>query len=188
MAQQALGAGTTVPRRRALFGLLDANGWGWATVKAFVWLIIIIFVLGYLPDRAYYLTVGRTVDLGVLAWSPINLCPPIERDAAVPRPGRRARAVASVARRSCPCPRPGPTARSSRSAPRSCTSAGRTGRPPSRTSSSRRPSAPATSTSGRTARRCPSRAPTRASPTSPGASTSSAAPTHRARRPTRSSS
>ena len=70
MAQQALGAGTSVPRRRAVFGLLDADGWTWASIKAFVWLIIIIFILGYLPDRAYYLTVGRTVDLGVLAWSP----------------------------------------------------------------------------------------------------------------------
>jgi len=39
MAQQALGPGTAVPRRRALFGLLDADGWGWASVKAFVWLI-----------------------------------------------------------------------------------------------------------------------------------------------------
>ncbi len=30
MAQQALGAGgTTVARKRALFGLLDANGWSW---------------------------------------------------------------------------------------------------------------------------------------------------------------
>jgi hypothetical protein len=63
MAQQALGPGSAVPRRRALFGLLDGNGWAWASVKAFAWLIIIIFLLGYLPDRAYYLTVGRTVDL-----------------------------------------------------------------------------------------------------------------------------
>jgi hypothetical protein len=85
MAQQALGAGTA-PRRRALFGLLDANGWGWATIKAFAWLIIIIFVLGYLPDRAYYLTVGRTVDLGVLAWSPINLCPPSNETLPCPAP------------------------------------------------------------------------------------------------------
>ena len=30
-----------VPRRRALFGLLDGDGWAWASVKAFVWLIII---------------------------------------------------------------------------------------------------------------------------------------------------
>jgi len=86
MAQQALGTGMTVPRRRALFGLLDANGWGWASIKAFAWLIIIVFVLGYLPDRAYYLTVGRTVDLGVLAWSPINLCPPTNETLPCPAP------------------------------------------------------------------------------------------------------
>jgi hypothetical protein len=86
MAQRALGAGNVVPRRRALFGLLDADGWAWATVKAFVWLIIIIFILGYLPDRAYYLTVGRTVDLGVLAWSPINLCPPTNKNLPCPAP------------------------------------------------------------------------------------------------------
>ena len=86
MAQQALGPGTAVPRRRALFGLLDAEGWGWASVKAFVWLIIIIFVLGYLPDRAYYLTVGRTVDLGVLVWSPINACPPTNENLPCPAP------------------------------------------------------------------------------------------------------
>jgi hypothetical protein len=86
MAQQALGPGTTVRRRRAMFGLLDADGWTWASVKAFIWLIIIIFLLGYLPDRAYYLTVGRTVDLGVLAWSPINLCPPTNETLPCPAP------------------------------------------------------------------------------------------------------
>jgi len=86
MAQQALGPGTAVPRRRAFFGLLDANGWGWATVKSFVWLIIIIFMLGYLPDRAYYLTVARTVELGVLVWSPINLCPPSNETLPCPAP------------------------------------------------------------------------------------------------------
>ena len=86
MAQQALGAGMSVPRRRAAFGLLDADGWAWASVKAFVWLIIIVFILGYLPDRAYYLTVGRTVNLGVLAWSPINLCPPTNETLPCPAP------------------------------------------------------------------------------------------------------
>ena len=86
MAQRALGAGSIVPKRRALFGLLDADGWMWASVKAFIWLIIIIFILGYLPDRAYYLTVGRTVDLGVLAWSPINLCPPTNETLPCPAP------------------------------------------------------------------------------------------------------
>ena len=87
-----------MPRRRALFGLLDADGWGWATVKAFVWLIIIIFILGYLPDRAYYLTVGRTVDLGVLVWSPINLCPPSNETLPCPAPGRRGHPVGAIAR------------------------------------------------------------------------------------------
>jgi len=86
MAQHALGAGIAVPRRRAVFGLLDADGWAWASVKAFVWLIIIIFILGYLPDRAYYLTVGRTLDLGVLAWSPVNLCPPENESLPCPAP------------------------------------------------------------------------------------------------------
>ena len=62
----ALEAGMIVPRKRALFGLLDADGWGWAGVKAFIWLVIIILMLCYIPDRAYYLTVNRTVELGVL--------------------------------------------------------------------------------------------------------------------------
>jgi hypothetical protein len=86
MAQQALGPGTALPRKRALFGLLAADGWGWASVKAFAWLIIIVFLLGYLPDRAYYLTVARTVDLGVLVWSPINLCPPSNETLPCPAP------------------------------------------------------------------------------------------------------
>ena len=86
MAQQALGAGTVLPRKRALFGLLDQDGWAWASVKAFAWLVIIILMLGYLPDRAYYLTVGRTVDLGVLVWSPINLCPPTNETLPCPAP------------------------------------------------------------------------------------------------------
>ncbi len=59
----------------------------WATAKAFGWLVFIILILGYIPDRAYYLTVSRTVDLGVLAWSPINLCPPENK--TLPVPGAR---------------------------------------------------------------------------------------------------
>ena len=86
MAQRALGAGMIVPRKRAMFGLLDADGWAWAGVKAFVWLVIIILMLGYIPDRAYYLTVNRTVDLGVLAWSPVNLCPPENETLPCPAP------------------------------------------------------------------------------------------------------
>src|SRR4029079_19676503 len=86
MAQRALGAGMIVPRKRALFGLLDADGWGWAGGKAFAWLVIIILLLGYIPDRAYYLTVNRTVELGVLAWSPVNLCPPDNENLPCPAP------------------------------------------------------------------------------------------------------
>ncbi len=112
MAQRALGAGTVVPRRRALFGLLDADGWGWASVKAFIWLVIIIFMLGYLPDRAYYFTVGRTVDLGVLVWSPINFCPPSNQSLPCPPPVGSIVPFETVARRSSRCRRRGPTARS----------------------------------------------------------------------------
>jgi len=86
MAQRALEAGMIVPRKRALFGLLDADGWAWAGVKAFVWLVIIILMLGYIPDRAYYLTVNRTVELGVVVWSPINLCPPGNETLPCPAP------------------------------------------------------------------------------------------------------
>ena len=89
----ALGPGMIVPKKRALFGLLDGDGWAWASIKAFVWLIIILLLLGYIPDRAYYLTVNRTVDLGLLVWSPINFCSsenetlpcPAPRGARVPR-------------------------------------------------------------------------------------------------------
>ena len=85
MATQALSAGPLPRRRRAFFGLLDADGWGWATLKAFFWFIVIIFLLGYIPDRAYYFTVNRTIDLGILAWSPINFCPP-ENTTGLPCP------------------------------------------------------------------------------------------------------
>ena len=75
MAQQALHPGTTQTRGRAFFGLLDANGWGWATLKAAFWFILLVFALGYIPDRAYYFTINKTIDLGILAWSPVNFCP-----------------------------------------------------------------------------------------------------------------
>ena len=87
MTQRALQAGTTTQTRgRALFGLLDANGWGWASVKAAFWFIVIIFLLGYIPDRAYYFTVNRTMDLGILAWSPVNFCPEGNRSLPCPAP------------------------------------------------------------------------------------------------------
>lgn len=82
---KALGPGPSI-RRRALFGALDADGWGWAFIKAFAWFLIIIMALGYVPDRAYYFTVSRTIDLGILAWSPVNLCPAENRGLECPPP------------------------------------------------------------------------------------------------------
>lgn len=84
---QVVQAGSSAGRRRALMGLLDADGWTWASVKAFLWFSLIIFMLAYIPDRAYYLTVNRTVDLGLLAWSPINFCPPENQTLPCPAPG-----------------------------------------------------------------------------------------------------
>lgn len=83
MAAQTLTAGT---RRRVLFGLLDAESWSWASLKAFFWFIVIIFMLGYIPDRAYYFTVFPTIDLGLLAWSPVNLCPASNETLPCPAP------------------------------------------------------------------------------------------------------
>ena len=74
------------PRRRAFFGLFDADGWGWATVKAIFWFVLMIMLLGYLPDRAYYFTVQKTVDLGLLLWAPINFCPPSNETLPCPVP------------------------------------------------------------------------------------------------------
>src|SRR3990172_13251199 len=83
---QALPAGTPIRRRRALMGLLDADGWAWAGVKATIWFVLIILLLGYIPDRAYYFTVNRTIDLGLLAWSPVNFCPPENQTLPCPAP------------------------------------------------------------------------------------------------------
>ena len=85
MTTRALTPGPAT-RRRALFGLLDADGWAWASVKATIWFILILFILGYVPDRAYYFTVNRTVDLGILAWTPVNLCPPENNQSTLPCP------------------------------------------------------------------------------------------------------
>ena len=84
MAQYALPPGAV--RRRAVFGLLDADGWTWATIKATFWFVFIIFVLGYVPDRAYYFTVSPTIDLGFNAISPINLCPADNQTLPCPAP------------------------------------------------------------------------------------------------------
>src|SRR6188472_2257955 len=76
------------PRKRVLFGLLDADGWPWAIVKSLFWFVTIIILLGYIPDRAYYFTVQRTVEIAfpTLWWSPINLCPPSNETLPCPAP------------------------------------------------------------------------------------------------------
>ena len=84
MAQYALPPGAV--RRRAVFGLLDADGWGWATLKATFWFLLIIFLQGYVPDRAYYFTVAPTIDLGFNAISPVNLCPAENKGLPCPAP------------------------------------------------------------------------------------------------------
>jgi hypothetical protein len=88
MAQTTLPVphGTPAARRRAFFGLFDADGWSWAFVKALFWFLLIIILLGYIPDRAYYFTVQRTVDVGLLAWSPVNFCPPDNETLPCPAP------------------------------------------------------------------------------------------------------
>jgi hypothetical protein len=94
MAEQALGPGGRVARRRAFFGLLDANGWGWAGVKAAAWFVVIIMLMAYLPDRALYATVQNTIDLGVslkvfnpaLDLTPISFCPASNRTVPCPAP------------------------------------------------------------------------------------------------------
>ena len=62
MAQQALPAGAL--RRRVVFGLLDADGWTWATLRAIFWFLFIVFMLGYIPNLAYFFTVSNTVKVG----------------------------------------------------------------------------------------------------------------------------
>jgi len=81
---KALPAGRAI-RSRPVFGLFDPEGWAWATTKAAFWLLVIVLSLGYIPDRAYYFIVSRTIDLGILGWSPVNLCPP-ENSTKMPCP------------------------------------------------------------------------------------------------------
>ncbi len=90
MAQSASPAPRTAVRRRAFFGLFDADGWAWAGAKSVFWFVVIVTMLGYIPDRAYYFTVGNTVDIWPLApllqWSPVNLCPPENETLPCPAP------------------------------------------------------------------------------------------------------
>jgi hypothetical protein len=84
LAQHALPAGT-VPRR-TMFGLFDADGWSWAGVKATFWFIVFIFLLGIVPNYAYYFTVSDTIQVGYNAISPINWCPAANEDLPCPAP------------------------------------------------------------------------------------------------------
>lgn len=73
-------------KRRTFFGLLDADGWTAATIKALFWFLLILFLLGYLPDRAYYFTVSRTIDVGYNAVPIVNLCPATNQTLPCPAP------------------------------------------------------------------------------------------------------
>ena len=83
---RALTPGTQVRRRRAFMGFFDADGWGWASAKALFWFVVLLLLLGYIPDRAYYFTVNRTIDVGLLAWSPVNFCPAENETLPCPAP------------------------------------------------------------------------------------------------------
>jgi hypothetical protein len=84
VAQRALPPGAI--QRRACFGLLDANGWPWAFLKALFWFSLLIFLLGYIPDRAYYFTVFPTIDVGTNIISPINFCDGANKSLPCPAP------------------------------------------------------------------------------------------------------
>ncbi|MBA2570371.1 MAG: hypothetical protein H0V04_04220 [Chloroflexi bacterium] len=84
MAVRALPPGAI--RRRAFFGLLDADGWTAAFLKALFWFLLSIFLLGYVPDRAYYFTVSKTIDLGYNAVPLVNFCPAANETLPCPAP------------------------------------------------------------------------------------------------------
>ena len=84
MAQQALPAGAT--RRRVAFGLLDADGWTWAGLKATFWFLFILFMLGVVPNWAYYFTTSKTISVGYNFASIVNLCPADNEGLPCPAP------------------------------------------------------------------------------------------------------
>ena len=84
MAQQALPPGAT--RRRAAFGLFDADGWTWAGLIAGFWFLFIILMLGVVPNWAYYFTTSNTIQVGYNFASIINLCPADNEDLPCPAP------------------------------------------------------------------------------------------------------
>jgi hypothetical protein len=84
VAHMALPPGAA--RRRVLFGLLDADGWTWAGLKATFWFLLIVFLLGVIPNTAYYFTVSRTVDVGYNAVPIVNWCPAENEGVPCPAP------------------------------------------------------------------------------------------------------
>jgi hypothetical protein len=84
IGQQQL-ASASAPRR-AFFGLFDAAGWGWASFRAVLWTLFIILMLGYIPDRAYYIVTSPTIELGLNAASLVNICPGENKDLPCPAP------------------------------------------------------------------------------------------------------
>ena len=84
MSQQALPQGAT--RRRAAFGLFDADGWTWAGLKATFWFLFIIMMLGVVPNWAYYITTSNTITVGYNFASIVNLCPADNEDLPCPAP------------------------------------------------------------------------------------------------------
>ena len=82
--QRALPPGAA--KRRAAFGLFDADGWPWAFWKSLFWFLFIIFMLGYVPDRLYYFTVSPTIALGYNVISPINFCAASNKTLPCPAP------------------------------------------------------------------------------------------------------
>ena len=84
MAQRALPPGAI--RRRTAFGLLDVDGWTWAGLKATFWFVVIVFLLGYVPNQAYFFTVSNTVEVGYNFASIVNWCPSENENLPCPTP------------------------------------------------------------------------------------------------------
>ena len=157
---RALGPGTIVPRRRAFFGLLDADGWAWAGAEGRS------SGCRHHPDarlhpRSGVLLHGQPDDRPrrprLVADQPV---PAREQVAAVSGAGRRGRARGTASPPELALPGR-PHRRHGRPGRDEDPVRRRVGRDdrPGRRCTSPRPSAPATSARGRTARRCPSRAP-----------------------------
>ena len=143
--------------------------------------------LGYIPDRAYYFVVSRTIDLGILGWSPVNLCPP-ENGPDMPCPVPAGAVLpwqASPAEAALPQPRTQGAGGAARHEPAVHRWHGRR-RDPSATTYVGDDRRGQLRRLGARARRCPRRAPTPRSRSSAAPPTSSAASGRTASRRTRS--